>query len=270
MILDLPGGPYLIDGLRAAQREALLGRFAITGLPAAVELTIFRAPGTDFRIVDTKGWEYWLDFDHTSGLAMAGLRLMARFSADCSRAALWTPEEDGETFGTVLENVLRPLVARRLLLSGGLLVHSAAVGLDGRGYLFAGESGAGKSTMARLALAAGHPVLSDDLNAIVPDGDSFRLVPLPFRGDLRREQLSAASMPLYALIRLEKGSGELLRSMQLGESVSLIARTAPYVNRDAALTELLLDRAAHIARTTCNQVLTFRQDGDVWPILYSL
>jgi hypothetical protein len=270
--LDLPGGPYLIDGLTTTQRDGLLERFPVTPNSAAtVELTVFRAPSSDFREIDTRGWSYQLEFEHDgNGSRIAGMNLMSRFATELSGAALWTPASDAAIFAAVLENVLRPLVARRLLAGEGLLIHSAAIVLGGLGYLFAGESGAGKSTIAQLALRAGHPVLSDDLNALVRDGEAFRLVPLPFTGDLMPGEISRHGARLTSVARLEKGDVEQFRPMAVGECVALLARCAPYVNRDALLTEQLLGRAAEVARSVTTGVLTFRREGsDVWPIISS-
>jgi hypothetical protein len=261
--LDLPGGPYRATGLASEQRAALAERYTESQRDdAAIDLVVFRAPESDFRPIDTRGWEYSLDFD---GPAIAGMRLMARIDAE--RAAIWTPVADREHFAGVFENVLRPLVAMRLLAAGGLLVHSAAVLLGERALLFAGPSGSGKSTTARMALDANHEVLSDDLNAIVRDGERFMVVPLPFTGDLTRDELTTRSAPLRAIVRLEKGSEESFRAMSLADGVSLLVRSSPYVNRDAASAELLLDRATELARAAQLGVLTFRRDGDVWPIL---
>ncbi len=55
-----------------------------------------------------------------------------------------------------------------------LLFHSSAVSLDGNGYLFIGESGSGKSTIARQFQDAGAIVLSDERNVTyVENGQPF-------------------------------------------------------------------------------------------------
>ena len=54
----------------------------------------------------------------------------------------------------------------------GLVLHSSAVAHPKGGFLFLGESGAGKSTVARLAASAGIPVLSDDLVYLLFQGDN--------------------------------------------------------------------------------------------------
>jgi hypothetical protein len=264
----LAGETYRIDGLSELQFRGLAERYGRRmQTPAddaniAATLQMFRAPESDFLPIDTRGWEYWTDLRWTeSGFTLSGMRVMAL--ADHPRAGIWTcVEEPGELSG-VVENVLRPLLAARLLDRGGLLVHSAAV--DGR--LFAGRSGAGKSTIARLGLEAGLPVLSDDLNAIVHDGERFVLASLPFTGDLEEHEISDQPAPLRAVIALEKGDHEALQPMPVAEAVSLLVRCAPYVNQDPARTASLLDRATEIASRADRRVLTFRRDGHVWPIL---
>lgn len=261
--VDLPGGPYVVSGLSESQRASLEERYGREALSSAGGMTvmIYRAPEEEFLTVDTRGWEYALDFE---GDAVAGLNLMARFDLERGRAAIWTSVTDRAAFWGVVENVLRPLVARRLLLAGGLLVHASAVDLDGRGLLFAAPSGGGKSTMAKMALRAGYPVLSDDMVAVERFGGGYEVVSLPFTGDLSRSEISGSRVALGALVSLEKGTSETVVPISRAEASALLARTAPYVNRDARLTELLLQRAGEITASIATVRLVFRRDGDVW------
>ena len=57
---------------------------------------------------------------------------------------------------TILEPLLRILLADRLGTEDGLMLHAAAFDLGGRGIVFAGPSGSGKSTLSRL-FAANRP-----------------------------------------------------------------------------------------------------------------
>jgi hypothetical protein len=266
--LDLAGEIFRIEGLSELQLRGLAEHYGprlpepSEGADVASLLQMFRAPASDFLEIDTRGWEYWVDVQWSeSGFALSGMRVMAR--VDAARAGIWTCVEEPAELPGVVENVLRPLLAARLLATGGLLVHSAAV----NGYLFAGRSGAGKSTMARLGLEAGLPVLSDDLNALVPKGERFAIAPLPFTGDLEKHEVSNEQTPLRRVFGLEKGDREDVRPMTLAETVSLLVRCAPYVNQDPLRLPLLLDRAAEIAGSTSRGMVTFRRDGHVWPIL---
>ncbi|MEO8379913.1 MAG: hypothetical protein ABI779_09660 [Acidobacteriota bacterium] len=270
--IELAGERYRVEGLSPAQAASLRARYGPRLTPGdasepAVTFRIFRAPRSDFRDIDTRGWEYSLDLDWSGeAVAMAGMRLMARADLSSMHAGLWTCVDDRDEFWGLLENVLRPVLAARLLEHGGLLVHSAAVD----GCLFPSPSGGGKSTLAGLALRAGQPVLSDDLNAAVRTEGGWMLVPLPFTGDLAEEQLSTIPQPLRAVVGLEKGPREQLRNMPLADAVSLLVRCAPYVNQDPHRTTALVERAAELGGSAKRAVLTFRVAGEVWPILDGL
>ncbi|HEX6641346.1 MAG TPA: hypothetical protein VF215_09550 [Thermoanaerobaculia bacterium] len=280
--LELAGETFRIEGLSALQLRGLEERYchpersegpaserssrpARPGPSLTLGMTtvqMFRAPDSDFLEIDTRGWEYWVDLDWTErGFALRGMRVMAR--VDERRAGIWTCVEAPDEVPGIVENVLRPLLASRLLATGGLLVHSASID----GYLFAGRSGAGKSTIARLGLAAGLPVLSDDLNAVVAANGAFTIAPLPFTGDLQERDRSHQSTALRAVLGLEKGDLERVRAATIAETVSLLVRCAPYVNQDTGRMASLLDRAAEIAGVAARGVVTFRRDGNVWPIL---
>src|SRR6202020_755692 len=92
-----------------------------------------------------------------------------------------------------------------LLERGGLLLHASSVLSKGRAYAFVGPSGAGKTTMARLA--APRPVLSDEVTALRPSASSgapFDCFPTPFWGDMVRERagppapLALIGFPVHA------------------------------------------------------------------------
>lgn len=268
-VLALPLGAYAVNGLSELQADSVRDRFGESAPgDLAVTIDVFVAPPGDFVVIDTAGWTYEIDMQRDdAGLAIAGMNLMARIDRDLARVAVWTPVEARDSFWGVLENVLRPLLAFRLLARGGLLVHSAAAILGERGFLFAGRSGAGKSTIAQLALASGRPVLSDDLNAVLPRGSAFALAPLPFSGDLTREQLTTSGAPLAAVCALEKRDTESVAPLAASSAAALLVQSAPYVNRDAASIDLLLERANEIAVASSTLILAFPREGNPWPIL---
>ncbi len=82
---------------------------------------------------------------------------------------------------TVLEYVLKIVCSTLLTMSGGGIFHAACVSRCGRGYVFAGPHGAGKTTIANAIAAAGSADVLDDENAAVrrePDG-AYYLYPVP-------------------------------------------------------------------------------------------
>lgn len=73
------------------------------------------------------------------------------------------------TWRGVMPPGLYSTIASLLLARRGLLpLHATALEWQGRGYLFAGATGAGKSTLAAELLAAGAQLIGDDLSAVEP------------------------------------------------------------------------------------------------------
>ena len=97
-----------------------------------------------------------------------------------------------------MNSALRVLCAFALARRGGFLVHAASIVRGGRAYLFPGESGAGKTTIARLSADAG--VLSDEISAVRRVGSAFHCFATPFWGDLGRSREENASAPLEAVL----------------------------------------------------------------------
>jgi hypothetical protein len=95
------------------------------------------------------------------------------------------------------------VVINRLTYEQGIEVHGCGiVDADGRGYLFAGQSGAGKSTMARFWAAAGATVLSDDRIVLRVEGNEIRMHGTPWHGDA--EYAEPLSAPLCSLLFLRQ------------------------------------------------------------------
>ncbi len=286
--LDVPGGPYRFSGLTAAQEEAVRRRFGGLCRPVVKEegegegiaTAVFRAPLADFLEIDTRGWEYALDLDHTPlSVRVAGLRLMARLDWVPGLAGgLWTSEAAGEEWTSVCENYLRLLAAYRLLAAGGVVLHSAGVtggteGSDGDGaaaWLLLGPSGAGKTTASRLCLAAGAEVLSDDLNAVLMDRGGPVVARLPFTGDLGSRDDGPGTYPLRGVLRLRQGPREELAPLSPAAALAALAAAAPYVNRDPFRREALLAVLERLARAVPAWELTFSLRADLWSILKTL
>jgi hypothetical protein len=279
--LALPGGPYEIRGLNAAQEDAVrrrFGRYCETsaaggGSPAVVESLLFRAAEADFRTFDVRGWEYGLDVDAgAEAVRLAGLRLVARLdwrpAGGRLAGALWTPEAGGEPFAGIFENFLRVLVAYRLHELGGAVLHCAAVAGRGGAHLFLGRSGAGKSTLSRLAQDHGAAVLSDDLNALRLEAGATVVEKLPFTGDYGDARSPTPPFPLAGLYRLEKDEDDAVRPLSRAQGLACLLACSPYVNADPhrrdALLATLLRLVPPGAPLFC---LRFSLGGGFWPIL---
>jgi hypothetical protein len=291
--LDLPGGPYQVLGLSAGQEEGVLATFptaprsapgAADAAPnasgpagAAIPIRLLRCSPDEFLPVDVRGWEYGLDFDWApAAVRLAGLGLQGRLDwlpgHPGLAGALWTYEDGGERFPGVFENFLRVLVAYRLLELGGAVLHSAGVVMDGAAFLFLGRSGAGKTTVARLSLARGAEVLSDDLNALLVAGTGAGgcvVLKLPFTGDLGERRALRPPVPLGGLLRLAQDTADALAPLSRAETLACLLACAPFVNADPhrreRLEQVLLALAAAAAPRA--YTLRFSLGGGFWSII---
>jgi len=87
-------------------------------------------------------------------------------------------DQADEPIERIVENAVRHVAARVATEDGGFAMHSAGVARNGRAWLFAGPSRAGKSTAVRLSAPA--TSLGDDFGLVLP-GDAGWVAPaLPF------------------------------------------------------------------------------------------
>lgn len=220
-----------------------------------------------FRESCTIDWEPYLAVDsRPDQVCAAGYRWLLRLHrSQPLRATLWFDRTArGALAEDLWENVLRILMAYALLLSGGLLVHSAGVSLDGNGFLFPGASGDGKSSVAARCEQQGGAVFSDDCNAVLAsrDGEPWRISGLPFGGELRPRRASPRTEPLAGVLSLRKASPTRVRPLTPAKAAARLMRAAPFVNGDPVVTGLVLRRTAEVvAEVPCGE-LAFSLDGD--------
>jgi hypothetical protein len=226
-----------VSGLSPALAEVVRARFGPLVAPAGDEhdeggtaatvlpLVVRRVDASMFLPAPAGTWEYSFDLDPTpDAVRIAGPGFMAVVTLGARPAAeLHTAHADAE-FAGVFENVFRVLAAYALLRGDALLLHSAAVEVDGRALVFFGPSGVGKSTMARRAAAAGLRVLSDDLNALRIAGATSMVEKVPFAGDFGG---GPEPMPALAATRKLGPSSTSMRRTPFSSRVQRMRRTTP-------------------------------------------
>ena len=239
VVLELIGGPYAFSGLSPRQSCWIREHFQAFCNHPAIDATVHetkvcRVSEALFKRIDVRGWEYTYERDYQSDrVLLAGLGFFGRISLRppfCGR--LWTSAAAPEDFQGVFENFLRVLVTYRIAAMGGVLLHSAAIAKEGRAFVLAGISGAGKSTSSRLALQAGWEVLSDDLNALRPEGADWAVEKVPFAGDLGPTTTAAGSYPLDGVLWLEKADGHGLHETSKAVLLARLLSCAPLLNED--------------------------------------
>ncbi len=151
----------------------------------------------------------------------------------------------------LLDTFLRAAVGSGVMARGGLLVHGAAVVVDGAAHLFPARSGSGKST---LAARAGHP-LSDEVSVVEPHGGGFLVHATPWwtsRGG------AAPLARVYALAWDGEGTTPLRRTAVRQLVTNLVLPLDTPVNRGCGLAA-----AAAVAGAVPFARFAFRPDSDV-------
>lgn len=88
--------------------------------------------------------------------------------------------------------LLGPILGFFLALKGTTSLHGSSICVEEKAVVFIGGGGAGKSTIAAAFALRGFPVMTEDVSPLLPQSDSFHIV------------------PGYPLVRLWPSSAEIL------------------------------------------------------------
>lgn len=177
------------------------------------------------------------------------------------------PTADSARLESIAENFLRVAAAYRVLESGGVILHSAALARGGSARVFVGRSGAGKSTLSGLGVGAGYRVLSDELNAIWCSNETCRVESVPFAGNFGRERLSAGIFRLEGLYRLEQGLEDHVRPVGPAKALATLFAASPFVNGDPYRQDRLWENLKRIRQRARMRELEFSLTGRCFEVL---
>jgi hypothetical protein len=196
---------------------------------------------------------------------------IAIFSENHSKGEIYCPSEGSFTQGKIDSLTFFPtdqiLLARLLADRQGCILHSAGMVIDGQGFLFAGHSGAGKSTIVTQLRDYGE-ILCDDRIIIRRWPEGFRIHGTWSHGDV--PDVSPASAPLRAILLLEQASTNRLLPI---EDRRELLRRLPFLIIKPLVTadwwEKTLDLLEMILREVPIYRLQFDKSGAVVDVLRS-
>lgn len=156
-------------------------------------------------------WAVWGDgaelVFHVGLRAPASAQRSCRVARDQSCAELKLPSSvwaDGACEAPLRYPLDQVLSWGLLARIGGALLHAAVAVKDGRGWVFTGRSGAGKSTISALLRAEGWRILNDDRVVVFPRAGEWRVAGTPWHGSGRFAE--AAEVPLAGIHFLDKAA----------------------------------------------------------------
>jgi hypothetical protein len=165
-----------------------------------------------------------------------------------------------------IDSVLRIVHTLALAPEGGCLLHAASVVRGGRAHVFTGPSGAGKTTLARLAPPDAR-VLTDEVSYLRRDcAGHYVAYGTPFAGELARagENVSA---PLAAIYLLRHASANRLSPVAPAEAARAILANVLFFAEDAALVRAVFAGALELAAGVAVHRLEFAPDARVGELI---
>ena len=164
-----------------------------------------------------------------------------------------------------LDTVLRIVHTLVLAREGGFLVHASSAVRNGRAFLFAGRSGAGKTTMSRLAPPDAN-VLTDEISYVRKVGDGYVAYGTPFAGDLGKAGANLEA-PLAATYLLAQGPENRVEEVAPVDAARGLLANILFFAEDIELVQAVFRSALEFVDRVPVRRLTFVPDARVWELI---
>jgi hypothetical protein len=165
-----------------------------------------------------------------------------------------------------VDSVLRILHSLILARQGGFLVHAASAIRGGKAFIFSGVSGAGKTTISRLA-PPDATLLTDEVSYVRRKGSRYFACGTPFSGELNRAGENC-SAPVATLFFLEKGPQNSIEPISSTEAVQRLMRNILFFAHDPELVKLVFQSACEFASLVPMRRLVFVPEAQVWDSIH--
>ncbi len=168
-----------------------------------------------------------------------------------------------------IDTVLRITHSLVLANEGGFLLHAASAIRNGRAFLFAGVSGAGKTTMSRLA-PPDATVLTDEISYIrrsdAGNSHTYTAYGTPFAGELARVGANT-SAPLKALYLLVQGPENRIAPISKSDAARAIMRHVLFFAEEKDLVAKVFDSVLEFVSRVPVAQLIFTPDARAWELI---
>jgi hypothetical protein len=164
-----------------------------------------------------------------------------------------------------IDAAFRILHSLLLAKQGGILVHAASAVRNGRAFLFAGVSGAGKTTISRLA-PPDVIRLTDEISYLRREGDGYVAYGTPFAGELGQPGENVRA-PLATLYLLAQGPENRIDSVSVADATRALLESVLFFAHDSELVGRMFDSAYELVQRVPIQRLTFVPDARIWEVI---
>lgn len=151
--------------------------------------------------------------------------------------------EDGRTAPGWLQelNALYRMISEQMPEYNGMMIHASALSINGKGFLFSGRSGAGKSTHARMwreTFGDSVNMINDDKPLIRVMGETFWIYGTPVDG--KHHLSSNTKAPLCGICFIRQGEENEIRKLSVSEALPKVMEQI-YRNEDGTYMQKLLE-----------------------------
>ena len=164
-----------------------------------------------------------------------------------------------------IDTVLRIVHSLIQAPRGGFLLHGASAIRNGKAYLFSGVSGAGKTTLSRLA-PPDVTLLTDEISYVRLQAGQYFACGTPFAGELARVGENAQA-PVEHLFFLAKGPENRIEPIAPPEALRMLLRNILFFADDSELVEQVFSSACEFLKHVPASRLTFFPDARVWDLI---
>jgi hypothetical protein len=180
------------------------------------------------------------------------------------------PDKKGElrcNTATPVEAVdyyLRVIVSVISFTMQGIMAHGAGILHAGRGYLFIGHSGSGKTTISKLSVD--DFVLNDDLVILLPRNEAWVMYSTPFWNPSQIKPKPHMA-PLDAMYLLKKDRTVYIEPFKPSQALAEFLTNVPIIISNERYIRSLIDRCIKILETVPAYQLHFLPDQTFWRVI---
>jgi hypothetical protein len=164
-----------------------------------------------------------------------------------------------------IDAVLRIVHTLVLAKQGGFLLHSASAIRKRKAFLFAGVSGAGKTTISRLA-PPDATLLTDEISYVGKGGNGYVAFGTPFTGELGNIGHNT-SAPVAALYLLAQGPANRIEPLNAADAARGLLANMLFFAQDQELVQCVFKAACDFVDRVPVFRLMFRPDAGVWELI---
>ncbi len=164
-----------------------------------------------------------------------------------------------------IDSVLRITHSLLLAMEGGFQLHASSAIRNGRAFLFAGVSGAGKTTLVKLA-PPDAVVLTDEISYVRQIANGYRAFGTPFAGELARPGANATA-PIQQVCLLKQSPQNRLRPVTRSNAIRALMRHVLFFAQDEELVERVLDSVVHFVSSVEVVEMEFTPDRRAWELI---